>query len=206
MPYSEETVELSGKKVFFRKLVEEGHDKKILMLHGMRFSSEDWLKLDAFRKIAQWGYDVYAVDYPGFGKSEPNDEYGMSGGKYEGASKFIRDFSNSVGLSGYCILGPSMGGAIAVRSLIDLAELINSAIIIGGAGVDSFERELSKIEVPVLIIWGSEDDVIDISKGRKYHDLISGSKMHTISGAGHAAYLDKPTHFFSIIKEFLSDE
>lgn len=206
MAYSEETVELSGKKVFFRKLVEDTHRKRILMLHGMSFTSEDWLKLDAFRKISQWGFDVFAVDFPGFGKSEQNSEYGISSGNYENASKFVKDFSAEIGLKGFCIVGPSMGGAIAIRSAIDLPDLINSVIIIGGAGVDAFERELSKIEMPVLIIWGSKDRVIDISKGRKYHDLISGSKMQTIDGAGHAAYLDKPAQFFNMIKEFLENE
>lgn len=206
MDYSEHSIKLKGKEVFVRSLVDDANVNSVLLLHGKSFTSEDWLKIDAYRKIAQWGFNVYGIDYPGFGKSEANKIYAFDSENYSLASDFVRDLSDTVGIHYFTIVAPSMTGGIAAKSLIDHPDRVRSIIIVGGRGADALEKELSKIEKPVLIIWGENDKVIDVGLGRKYHDLIAGSKMVTIEGAGHAAYLDKPRQFFSVIKAFLLNE
>lgn len=198
-------LELSGKAVFFRRL-DTNERETVLLLHGMRFSSENWVEIGALRKINQWGFNVVALDYPGFGKSEENEMYSLSRDGYAAASAFVSDFCSSVGLERVIMVGPSMGGGITIKSLIDHPELVSEVIVIAPAGFDELRTELFKIDHPVHIIWGSEDNTIDISYGRRYHDLIAGSTIHIIKGADHVPYLGKTTQFFSLIKKLLLHE
>lgn len=201
----EKTLTVGNRTVFFR--VENVSEKtNVLLLHGMRFSSSSWLEIDAFRKISQWRYNVYALDYPGFGKSEENAKYSLRDGRYENSSKFVHDFCEETGIKSTTIVGPSMGGAIALKTLMDYPNIVDRVIALAPAGFDSLRKLLYKIEKPVNLVWGTEDGNIDISYGRRFHDLIAGSSLNTIKGAGHALYLDKTAQFFSLLKNLLLNE
>lgn len=205
MEVEERYIDFDGKKVFYRCSMDESRETAFL-LHGMRFSSKNWSDIDGIRKISQWGYNVLAVDYPGFGQSEEITEYRFSGDDYSPASRFVRDFCKKLGIKDLTIIGPSMGGGIAMKTLIDYPDLVKQVIAIAPAGFDAMRGELYRIDKPVHLFWGSKDDTIDISYGRKYHDFIAGSTLTVIKGADHVPYLKKTSQFFSLIKKFLLDE
>lgn len=46
-------------------------------------------------------------------------------------------------------------------------------------------RLVSSIEVPTLIIHGSDDQLIGTDAGRELHELIRGSDLHVVPGMGH---------------------
>ncbi len=205
MPVEENFTDLYGGRVFYRSII-AGLGRTVLMLHGMSFSSGNWSDIDALRKINQWGYDVIAVDYPGFGDSEPNKRYEFSGLDYSPSSLFVKEFCSMLGVPKVTILGPSMGGAITMRTLIDYPELVEQVIVVAPAGFEALKKDLYRIDKPVHLIWGTNDNTIDISYGRKYHDFIAGSTLTLIKGADHVPYLKKTSQFFSLIKKFLLDE
>lgn len=201
----ESSIYLNGGKVFL--LQENTHESEtILLLHGMSFSSDNWTQIDALRKISQWGYRVIAIDYPGFGNSTENAFYDISGADYTVSSSFIRDLCTELRLNRIIVLGPSMGGAIAIRASIDLPELVEKVIAVAPAGFAALKPELYRINCPIHLIWGTEDSTIDISYGRRYHDHIAGSSLHVIKGGKHALYLNKTAQFFSLLKNLLFDE
>lgn len=205
MEVEEKTTELNGKKVFYR-IISGNRKETVILLHGQRFSSADWSGIDALRRIYQWGYNVIAVDYPGFGNSESNPEYNFKNGDFTPSSRFISDFCQRLGIEKITIIGPSMGGAITMRTVIDYPELVSQVVVVAPAGFEAMKNELYRIDRPVHLIWGSEDDTIDISDGRRYHDFIAGSTLTVIKGADHVPYLKKTSQFFSLIKKFLVDE
>lgn len=205
MEVEEKVVEISGKNIFCRCIVGDS-GRTVLMLHGMRFSSREWAEIDAIRKIHQWGFNVIAVDYPGFGKSEQIPEFSLENEDYSPASKFVMRFCQEMGLSSVTIIGPSMGGAITLKTLIDFPDLVDEIIAIAPAGFEEMKGDLYRIDKPVHLVWGSADDTIDISYGRRYHDLIAGSTLTVIKGADHVPYLKKTSQFFSLMKKFLLDE
>lgn len=203
MSIQKKSLFLNGADVYYE---EDSPDaaKKILFLHGMSFSSADWDRIEVSRKIAQWGYGAIEVDYPGFGGSESNPYYRIERGDYSTGSKFVRDFLKSLRIEHSIIVGPSMGGGIALQSIIENQDILDAAVLIAPA-YGSIESSLSRIEKPVMIIWGKKDEVMPLSRGWKLHDLISGSRLVTIDNAGHALYLEKPDQFFNILKGFLDD-
>lgn len=62
---------------------------------------------------------------------------------------------------------------------------------------------LSKIDVPVLIIVGSEDIVTPPSEAESLHERIEGSRLVCIEGAGHVSNLERPEEFDRALAEFL---
>jgi pimeloyl-ACP methyl ester carboxylesterase len=198
----EVTLKLMDSKIFFRKLVSEKNSKNLLLLHGMSFTSNNWVQLDAFQTFAKAGFNVYAPDYPGFGKSDENPEYQLNG-NFSNGSRFILDFTRELNLSKFAIIGPSMGGGIALKTLIDL-DIISSAVVIAPAGINQMIKDLHRIKVPLLILWGDNDQVINKQNGKILHDAVSGSKLVIIHDAGHALYLEKPHIFYSEVMKFMS--
>ena len=203
MEVKENKICIGGKSIYYLSY-ERGNMRNFILLHDSRQTSASWAGIDALRKIGQWGFNVYAPDYPGFGNSESNDSYNFGSSPSKGAS-FIRDFAEKLYLSSINIVGPSVSAGTALKSIIDYPELINSVIIIGGLGVDHILNEMNRIDKPVLILWGGKDNVVPMDHGIKYHDLIPSSTFVKIDGAGHCIQLEKPDIFFNNVKKFIKN-
>jgi pimeloyl-ACP methyl ester carboxylesterase len=60
-------------------------------------------------------------------------------------------------------------------------------------GNTKLEKRLPLIGAPTLIVWGEQDRILPPSYAKKFADGIKGAtRVQTIAGAGHLAYLDKP--------------
>jgi pimeloyl-ACP methyl ester carboxylesterase len=62
---------------------------------------------------------------------------------------------------------------------------------------------LARFHGPACIIVGSEDTITPPERAKAMADLISGSTLETIAGAGHLAPLEAPDRFNAIAKTFL---
>ena len=62
----------------------------------------------------------------------------------------------------------------------------------------------SHIHVPALLVWGSADDQTPVSDGHRLHELITGSSLKVVAGAGHFVHLDQPAATAGFIREFLA--
>ncbi len=61
--------------------------------------------------------------------------------------------------------------------------------------------ELTKIKLPITMIWGREDKITPLKDGQKMHKLLTGSKLHVIDGARHAPQATNATEVADIIAE-----
>lgn len=64
----EGTVQVQGQSLFFREVRPAGGQAarfSVLLLHGIRFSSETWQNLGTLHRLAQAGYRAVAIDLPG---------------------------------------------------------------------------------------------------------------------------------------------
>lgn len=62
---------------------------------------------------------------------------------------------------------------------------------------------LETITVPTLVLVGEEDSVTPVSDAIAMHSAIRGSRLVTVSGAGHLAPLEQPATVNAAIAEFL---
>uniref|UniRef100_A0A8D1E908 Putative protein-lysine deacylase ABHD14B n=1 Tax=Sus scrofa TaxID=9823 RepID=A0A8D1E908_PIG len=69
----EGTIQVQGQSLFFRE-ARPGSGQaarfSVLLLHGIRFSSETWQNLGTLHRLAEAGYRAVAIDLPGLGRSK----------------------------------------------------------------------------------------------------------------------------------------
>jgi pimeloyl-ACP methyl ester carboxylesterase len=65
------------------------------------------------------------------------------------------------------------------------------------------EQEVSRIEKPVLLAWGSRDPFGSVAVGRRFAALVSG-RLLQIEGAGHLPWFDEPAAIAAALEEFIS--
>ena len=61
----------------------------------------------------------------------------------------------------------------------------------------------SRIKVPVLVLWGSNDRVLPVSYVKIYRSLIMQAGIRIIWEADHRPYITKPKEFLQILKEYI---
>jgi pimeloyl-ACP methyl ester carboxylesterase len=67
----------------------------------------------------------------------------------------------------------------------------------------SIEGGLGKINVPALIIWGAEDEVIPLGTGRKMNSLIKNSELKVYENTGHLPQEEVPQRVVEDILDFI---
>lgn len=63
---------------------------------------------------------------------------------------------------------------------------------------------LPQIKVPVLLIWGREDNVTPPHVAEDFHRMLPESKLVYISECGHAPMMERPEAFNKILGEFIN--
>ncbi len=185
----------------------EAGEPSIVFFHGMAFSLDNWISLGTLDVLTKKEFAVYAVDLPA-GHSSKSD-------KVEKASiteyvpileEVFAQFGTGDKSHPMVLIGPSMGGAFALAYAIAHPEAV-LALVLVSPSISSFEQsELSKVETPVLLIWGDKDDVFPLEEyGRELKKELALSKLLILKGAGHAAYLDKPDEFHELLLDFLDE-
>jgi pimeloyl-ACP methyl ester carboxylesterase len=65
---------------------------------------------------------------------------------------------------------------------------------------------LGKVDVPSLVVWGEDDEIVPVEVGHLYQRAIPGSVLKTIPQCGHFAHLDQPQQLARIVQEFFASE
>ncbi len=70
------------------------------------------------------------------------------------------------------------------------------------AGYDTRER-LSEIEIPTLVVWGLNDQLVPVEAALGYHRLIPRSRLEIFERTGHVPQLERPARFNALLDEFI---
>jgi pimeloyl-ACP methyl ester carboxylesterase len=175
----------------------------LLLLHGKSFRAETWSSIGVPGRVNGMGLDYIAVDYPGWGESEENDEFYPPTRKYSNAAMFIEKFAESLGLKRFSLLGASFSGPFVVSYASKHPESVNGLVLVGPVWNDDLSQEASLIRNPVLILYGENDSVIPVESFVRYGNSIKGSVLRPVRKAGHALYLDNREEFFKEVEKFL---
>ena len=63
--------------------------------------------------------------------------------------------------------------------------------------------QLCHIKVPVLLIWGKNDNITPPEVAKEFHKLLSNSELVWIDHCGHAAMMEQPQIFNELLDGFL---
>jgi len=101
--------------------------------------------------------------------------------------------------------------SVATKELIDeVYEIVNNrekalrVISMAKSALrHNLRNELHKVTVPVLLIWGKEDNITPPFVGEAFEELLPNAELHLIDKCGHAPMMERPDEFNGILDSFM---
>lgn len=87
----------------------------------------------------------------------------------------------------------------------DLSKAIRIVKTAKSAVRHNLEDKLGNLNLPVLLVWGKNDEVTPSWVGEKFHELIPNSELHLFDECGHVPMMEHPEQFNSILNNFLEN-
>ena len=169
--------------------------RAVVLLHGMKFQAETWRELGTLAQLADQGLRVLAVDMPGFGRSPAHP---LPPGEV------VHRLLDKLDIDRAVLVGPSMGGRIALEYAIAHPERLAGLVLVGAVGVADNRAGLGRITVPVLVVWGSEDQVAPLGDSDTLLTELPQARREILDGAPHPCYLDQPERWHEVLRTFLT--
>lgn len=195
--------------------------KVLLLFHGNATNlGTDLPRLQFF---ARFGVSLFEVDYRGYGKSEGSpDEAGL----YRDANAAYRYLVEARGYKPRDILlhGQSLGGAVAIdlasrrecggliveSSFTSAREMARRMFLlplleyVPKSRFDSL-RKIGQVQCPVLIVHGTQDQLIPFSMGQELYQAAREPKSFLpVEGAGHTdSFVVGSERYLERLREFI---
>jgi abhydrolase domain-containing protein 14 len=213
----EDTIKIEGLSIRYWTNVGglTGDDKKrrtVVLFHGNALSLDSWKKTKTLEVLSSKGYRVFAIDLPA-GKGSMSDKLSPKVLK-DNPDRIIGVIDEvfdalGVGDSPFAIVGPSMGGGFALAYALSRPKRVGALVLISPSVYrvpDEEKRKLSRLEMPVLLVWGERDRVFPFDEyGKPLKETLPHAKVVIVKQAGHGAYLDKPDEFNQLLVDFVSE-
>lgn len=102
--------------------------------------------------------------------------------------------------------------AVASKDLIDEVFEITSSIpkcmsivaIAKSAQRNNVAKDLHRIQVPTLLVWGLNDTITPAEVGHEFNRLIANSELHFIDKCCHAPMMECPDRFNTLLNTWLT--
>ena len=101
---------------------------------------------------------------------------------------------------------PDFAAEAALRKLEKNAWVVQRSMSAMTNGKDLLDFRLHGIMQPMLIVWGSQDDLIPLSVGEVIHKSVPQSVLNVMEGCGHLAPAECPAPVIEGTVEFLRAE
>ncbi|CAJ1050575.1 protein ABHD14B [Xyrichtys novacula] len=190
--------------LFFRQSEPSSGDARmsVLLLHGIRFSSENWLKIGTLDALAKAGCRAVAIDLPGLGRSK-SAEAPAAVGELAPAG-FLKEVCEWLSLSPAVVISPSLSGMYSLPFLMLHQDLIRAYVPVAPICTDKFTAEqYQSVKVPALVVYGDQDSQLGELSLSNLSNLANHSVV-AMKGAGHPCYLDDPDTWHKALTDFLN--
>jgi len=187
--------------IFYQQITPDKPKLQVLFLHGQRFTSENWKNIKTLDFLSKKGYEVLAIDLPGFGKSKLPTPKTLSE-----KGNFLKEILTKVKYNNAVIVAPSMSGSFAFPFIFDgdNAKSLKGFVPIAPVSTKEYEDDkFKKLSLATMAVFGQNDNLDFVAGAREKLSLIPGAVLKTIDNAGHACYLDHPGEFHSLMEYFL---
>ena len=97
------------------------------------------------------------------------------------------------------------------RFVDDIREMTYTSYDDSRAASDDFREEQPLAErllderVPLLVIFGSQDDIADPKSAQKYR-AVPNARIVLMDGAGHSPHVEKPAETARLVQSFLDQQ
>jgi pimeloyl-ACP methyl ester carboxylesterase len=141
--------------------------------------------------------------------SAPGTEYVLPvvlTSRIHGAAGSVGRFLGKFGLRGDPFLGEIWNSYTRLtdpRTQRAFVHTIRAVIDVAGQRVSARDRLYLAAAVPTMIVWGDRDGVIPVTHAHAAHELMPGSRLEIIEGAGHFLPIEQPDVVAAILDDFL---
>lgn len=89
------------------------------------------------------------------------------------------------------------------KTVNDRSRVIRILTMAKSAIRHNMSKELSKITIPVSLIWGKNDKVTPPEVAEEFHQLLPNSELNWVDQCGHAPMMEHPEVFNTYLEKFL---
>ena len=223
IPHQEKFIAYDGEILHTLLFKSSNPRARLIYFHGNGGALDSWghVAVDLVQKL---NVDVLIVDYPGYGKSSgslPVSEQALYRSAEAAFAELLKSTDSQLPLIVY---GRSLGSAVAshlaakpeVRALIletpytsmkAMAKVVFPYVpsILVRYNLDN-EINLRAVNVPILILHGTNDNVVPYGQGKELHSQKATSEFVSIDGGSHndlpehALYWDAVINFVANLK------
>lgn len=197
------TIQVQGQNLFFREVVPGGGQAarfSVLLLHGIRFSSETWQNLGTLKKLAEAGYRTVAIDLPGLGNSK-EAVAPVSVGELA-PSSFLASVVDALKLGPPVVISPSLSGMYSLPFLTASDSQLRGYVPVAPICTDKIDAAAyGRVKTPALIVYGDKDPMGPTSL--EHLKQLPNHQILVMKGAGHPCYLDNPEEWHTKLLDFL---
>lgn len=90
------------------------------------------------------------------------------------------------------------------KSVNDRSRVIRILALAKSAIRHNMNKELSRITIPVSLIWGKQDKITPPDVAIEFHELLPNSELNWVDQCGHAPMMERPTEFNAYLDKFLN--
>ncbi|WP_051227816.1 alpha/beta fold hydrolase [Gillisia sp. JM1] len=147
-------IQINSEEIAYRE--EGAGDKVLLFVHGLSSNMQAWSKNIATLKA---DYTTIVLDLPGYGKSSKNTKH-YSMANY---ACFINEFIQQKELKNVSLIGHSMGGQVAMHTVLKHPENFEKLILIAPAGIETFtsqEAGILKVSYTAEMVQNATEEQI----------------------------------------------
>ncbi|MFP4147694.1 MAG: alpha/beta fold hydrolase [Halorhodospira sp.] len=167
--------------------------RAVVLLHGAKFSAATWQDLGTLDKLAEAGYQPWALDLPGYGESPACDEQAV-----KVVASFLGSFEQSP-----VLVAPSMSGPIAMQIALQAPHNVSAQVLVAPVQVDQYQGRLDEMTLPSLVVWGDQDTVADPQGAETLAQGLPDAERLMIAGGSHPCYRDDPARWHEGLLDFL---
>jgi magnesium chelatase accessory protein len=88
------------------------------------------------------------------------------------------------------------------RLMRNPAHVMGTLQMMAGWDLESLARDLTKLDVPLLLVVGTHDGTVPPSEAERAQALVQGSRQVRLEGLGHLAHEEKPAEALHAIRAF----
>ncbi|KAM8758153.1 putative protein-lysine deacylase ABHD14B isoform 1-T2 [Rhynchonycteris naso] len=199
----EGTIQVQGQSLFFRETLPGGGQAArfpVLLLHGIRFSSETWQTLGTLHRLAQAGYRAVAIDLPGLGRSKEATAPAPVGELVP--SSFLAAVVSALDLDAPVVISPSLSGMYSLPFLTAPDSKLRGYVPVAPICTDKISAaDYASVKTTAFIVYGDQDPMGHT--GFEHLKQLPNHRVFVMKGAGHTCYLEQPDEWHAGLIDFL---